>query len=40
MKYILENDLDDPDLAAAAGLDELLFAEERYNERGQLSQVL
>ena len=40
VKYILENNLDDAISAAEAGLDDLTFSEEVYDERGQIVQVI
>ena len=40
VKYILENNLDDAISAAEAGLDDLTFSEEIYDERGQIVQVI
>ena len=39
VKYILENNIDDSELAEATGLDELTFSEEVYDQNGRLSQV-
>ena len=39
MKYILENNIDDSELAEATGLDELSFSEEVYDQNGRLAKV-
>ena len=39
VKYILENNIDDSELAEATGLDELTFSEEIYDQNGRLAKV-
>ena len=39
VKYILENNIDDSELAEATGLDDLTFSEEVYDQNGRLAKV-
>lgn len=40
IKFILENNLDDPNWASETGLDDLTFSEEIYDNRGQLIKII